>query len=162
MMGKGISLEKVLWCIALPGFGQLLNGKYVKGLLFIGLEFLINMQSNLNEVIILSFQGDIQGAISQTNYQWLMFYPCLYMFAIWDAYRDSGIHKAPYAYLGFVSAAYMSTVGLIYSSKLKIFGVLWGPVWLTMLFCFVGLGIGYLIRAILLRGSNSEGHVKAE
>ena len=30
--------EKLLWSIALPGFGQMLNGKYVKGILLIILE----------------------------------------------------------------------------------------------------------------------------
>ncbi len=36
-------MEKLFWSIALPGFGQLLNGKYLKGGLFIFLEFLINI-----------------------------------------------------------------------------------------------------------------------
>lgn len=62
-------MEKLLWSIALPGFGQLLNGKFFKGTLFIFLEFLINMQANFNEVILLSFHGQIEEAIQQTNYQ---------------------------------------------------------------------------------------------
>jgi hypothetical protein len=78
-------IEKLLWSIALPGFGQLLNHKYIKGILLITLEFLVNVLSNFNKAIILSFQGDILSAIKITNYQWLMFYPCLYFFAMWDA-----------------------------------------------------------------------------
>jgi hypothetical protein len=31
-------LEKILWSIALPGFAQILNKKFFKGLLLIGLE----------------------------------------------------------------------------------------------------------------------------
>ena len=61
-------IEKLLWSIALPGFGQLLNGKYVKGIAFLILEFLINFKANLNTVIILSFQGEIKNAIEETNY----------------------------------------------------------------------------------------------
>ena len=97
MMTKD-ELEKILWSIALPGFAQILNGKFLKGLLFIGLEILINVQSNFNDVIILSFHWEIEKAIEQTNYQWLMFYPCLYFFAIWDAYSDANGKKAA---LGF-------------------------------------------------------------
>jgi hypothetical protein len=52
-----------------PGFGQILNGKFLKGLLFIGLEFVINIQSHLNTIIIASFYGDIPKAIQQANYQ---------------------------------------------------------------------------------------------
>ena len=105
-MSREERMGKALWSIALPGLGQLLNGKFLKGLLLIILEILINVQSNFNKVIIYSFQGDIKSAIDQTNYQWLMFYPCLYMFSIWDAYRDAERGKSPYSFLPFVFSAY--------------------------------------------------------
>lgn len=142
--------ELIFWSIALPGFAQLLNGKYVKGLLFVVLEFLINVKANFNKAIFLSFQGEINQAIEQTNYQWLMFYPCLYMFAMWDGYRDVGGMKTPYSFLPFVFTAYFLTVGVIYSSKLKVFGVLLGPVWLPILFLPIGIGVGLIISNILI------------
>lgn len=144
-------MEKLFWSIALPGFGQLLNGKYIKGVLFITLEFLINIEGNFNEVILLSFHGKIGEAIQQADYGWLMFYPCLYFFAMWDAYKDAGGGQKPYAFLPFVFAAYWVTVGLMYSSRMTIFGVLLGPVWLPMLFVIPGLISGFLIRFLLLK-----------
>ena len=43
--------------------------------------------------ILYSFQGNIiREAIEATNYQWLMSYPCLYMFSMWDAYKDANLH----------------------------------------------------------------------
>jgi TM2 domain-containing membrane protein YozV len=78
--------EKLLWSIALPGFGQFLYGKIIKGILLI-LEFLINVQANFNVGIISSFHGEIEKAIGQADYQGLMFYPCLYFFAMWDAWK---------------------------------------------------------------------------
>ncbi|MBZ5749555.1 hypothetical protein [Metabacillus rhizolycopersici] len=146
-------MEKLFWSIAFPGFGQILNGKLVKGFVLIFLELLINVQANFNKVIMLSFHGDIISAIEQTNYQWLMFYPCLYMFAMWDAYRDAGKGKSPYSFLPFVFSAYFVTVGLIYSSSLKVFGVLFGYVFLPMLFLIPGISIGFL-RKIALRNLN--------
>ncbi len=148
-MSREGRIEKVLWSIALPGFGQILNGKFLKGLLLILLEVLINVQSNFNKVIIYSFQGDIQSAIDQTNYQWLMFYPCFYMFSIWDAYRDAGGGKSRYSFLPFVCSAYSVTIGLIYSSSLKVFGVLFGPVFLPILFLIPGVSIGLIIQITL-------------
>ncbi|MFC7062635.1 hypothetical protein [Halobacillus seohaensis] len=144
-------LEKILWSIALPGFAQILNGKLFKGLLFIGLEILINVQSNFNDVIILSFHGEIEKAIEQTNYQWLMFYPCLYFFAIWDAYSDANGKKAPLAFLPFVFSAYFITSGLIYSATFKVNGILLGPIWLPMLSLPIGILIGGFLRFTLLR-----------
>jgi hypothetical protein len=141
--------DKVLWSIALPGFGQLLNGKYLKGLLFILLEFIINIQSNFNQVIKLSFQGEIQESVHQTDYRWLMFYPCIYLFAIWDAYRDAGGGKSPYSYIPLVVKTYSTTIGVIYSDEFKTFGVLLGPIWLPVLFCALGLGVGFLCKELL-------------
>lgn len=143
-------LEYLLWSIALPGFPQILGGRYIKGILFVALELLFNVQGNFNQIIMLSFQGDINQAIEQANYPWLMFYPCLYMFAMWDAYRDVEGKKAPYAFLPFVFATYFVTLGVMLSSKLKLFGLLLGPVWLPILFLPLGIGIGLVIRGILL------------
>ncbi|QGQ46321.1 hypothetical protein [Metabacillus sediminilitoris] len=141
--------EKLLWSIALPGFGQFLNGKVVKGVVILFLEFLVNVQANFNEAIISSFHRDIEKAIEQVDYQWLMFYPCLYFFAMWDAFKDAGGGKEKYAFLPFVFSAYFVTVGCIYSSSFRIFGVLFGPVWLPMLFVIPGLVVGLLIKKIL-------------
>ncbi len=147
---------KVLWSIALPGFGQLLNGRYIKGLLLIFLEFLINVRGHLNQVIKLSFQGDIQEAIRQADFQWLMFYPCIYLFAIWDAYRDAGGGRKPYAYIPLATATYSVTLGVIYSDTFKIFGITLGPIWLPMLFCLIGLGVGFLIRKAVKKRTGGD------
>ncbi|MFG6113573.1 hypothetical protein ACGTN9_00180 [Halobacillus sp. MO56] len=145
-------LEVLLWSIAFPGFGQLLNRQLVKGIFFIVLEVIVNLYSKFNTAIIYSYLGEIDKAIEVTNFQWLMFYPCLYMFTIWDAYKDAYAAEPPkLSFLPFVFSAYFVTVGLVYSSKLKLFGILFGPVWLPMLFVIPGLIIGLLLRAIMLR-----------
>jgi hypothetical protein len=76
MKKKDKIIESILWSIALPGFSQILNGRLIKGFLFIGMEFVINVMANFNEIIRMSFIGDIEGAVLQTDYQRLMFYPC--------------------------------------------------------------------------------------
>lgn len=145
-------IEKLLWSIALPGFGQLLNRKFLKGILFIVLEFVINEQSHFNKLILFSFNGDIEKAIRHTEYQWLMFYPCVYFFAMWDAYKDAGGGKEPYSFLPFVFSAYFVTVGLVFSSKVKLFGILLGTVWFPMLCVVPGVLIGILLKRLLTKG----------
>ncbi|ABR50664.1 conserved hypothetical protein [Alkaliphilus metalliredigens QYMF] len=146
-MNPGDRTEKLLWSIALPGFGQLLNGHLLKGFILIALEFIINVQSNLNVAIVSSFQFNTQLAVEQTNYQWLMFYPCIYMFAIWDAYKYATGISPPYSFLPFILAAYFGTIGVIYSSVFKVSGALLGPVWLPILGLMMGVVIGLLIKA---------------
>jgi hypothetical protein len=150
-MEKGKINEVLLWSIALPGFGQFLNRKYIKGIVLILLEFFINIKSHLNTVIISSFHGDIIQAITETNYQWLLFYPCVYLFGIWDAYRDAGGGKEPFSYLPFVFSAYLGTIGVIYSSTLRVMDILLGPIWLSILFLLLGYSIGSMIKYIILK-----------
>jgi hypothetical protein len=142
-------LEAILWSIALPGFSQLLVGQYIKGILFVLLEFIINMKSNFNQAIMYSFLGEIEKAEAVTNYQWLMFYPCMYMFAMWDSYRTAMSSNEKLSFLPFAFGAYFVTLGLMYSPKLLIFHVKPGPVFLPMLFLIPGLFIGFLIKYLL-------------
>ncbi|HYK72787.1 MAG TPA: hypothetical protein VEV44_06610 [Pseudoneobacillus sp.] len=151
-MKKLTKVEAVLWSAALPGFGQLLVGQYFKGAIFIFLEFLININSHFNSAIMYSFLWEIDKAMQVTDYQWLMFYPCLYMFAMWDAYRQAMPEGEKLTFLPFVFAAYFLTVGLMYSPKLEIFNIKFGPVFLPMFFFLpLGLLVGYLIRVISLK-----------
>jgi hypothetical protein len=141
--------EKLIWSIALPGFGQYLNGKYFKGTVFLVLEILINIQSNFNQVIVMSFHREITDAIKHTDYRWLMFYPCLYFFSMWDAVKDAGGGKDLLSFLPYALAAFFVTVGLIFSSNLVLFGVLLGPVWLPILCVFPGIIIGVVVKIII-------------
>jgi TM2 domain-containing membrane protein YozV len=143
--------ETLFWSIAFPGFGQFLNGKYVKGIVLLFLEFLVNIMANFNLIIISSFHGETYKAISQANLQWLMFYPCIYFFAIWDAYKDAGGGTEPYSYLPFAFSAYFVTAGVIFSEKIKVFGVLLGPVWLPMLSVIPGIAAGLVLQKMIIK-----------
>lgn len=148
---KPKAVEIFFWSIAFPGFGQFLNGKLFKGTVLLVLEFIININAKMNVVIMASFHGDIQKAVQMTNYQWLMFYPCVYLFAVWDAYRDAGGGQASLASLPFVFAAYLGTVGVIYSPTLTVWGILLGPIWLGLASMIIGFLTGEVVRVILLK-----------
>lgn len=144
-------LEVVLWNIALPGFSQILSGQVFKGIFFVLSEMVINLYSNFNTIIMYSFLGEFDKAITAANYQWLMFYPCFYMFSLWDAYRFAMPETERRSYLPFVFGAFFVTFGLMISPKFELFGVLLGPVFLPMLFLIPGLLIGFIIRIIILK-----------
>ncbi|CAH2215318.1 hypothetical protein [Tepidibacter aestuarii] len=156
-MYKSNEIEVILWSIAIPGFGQILNKKYIKGILLITSEFLINMNSHLNTAIISSFYGEISTSINQINYQWLMFYPCIYMFAIWDAYKDSVKKPQSFSFFSYVLGAYFGTVGVIYSKTFRFMGILIGPIWLPLVFILIGLVMGSIIKKALIFYLNKKG-----
>jgi TM2 domain-containing membrane protein YozV len=151
MNNNGSSLEKVLWSIAIPGFGQFLNKKYIKGIALILLEFIINVKANINTLIVLSFYGQTELAVQQADYQWLMFYPCVYIYSIWDAYRDSRENVPSLLSIPFATSAYVETIGVIYSKTFRINGVLLGPIFLPMICIFLGLGLGFIIRSLITK-----------
>lgn len=134
----------------MPGLPQLLKGRLLKGILFIGLALTINIQSHLNTILLLSFQGMVDEAIKQANYQWLMFYPCLYFFSMWDAYKDADEENSPLSFLLFVFSAYFVTVGIMYSSTFTIKGMLLGPLWLPVLCSLIGLLVGLVIKKVII------------
>jgi len=150
---KNNGIEVVLWSLALPGFGQFLNRQHFKGTLLLVLEFIINIKSNLNLVIISSFRGDIAASLATVDFQWLMFYPCFYMYAVWDAYRDATSDRALFSYLPFASAAFTGTIGVIYAQQFRFMGVLIGPVWLPIIFMLLGMVIGSFLKYMLVRKS---------
>lgn len=145
----GNPVEKVLWSIAFPGFGQILNGQLLKGTVFLGLEFIINVNSNLNQVIMLSFIGDTASAIKETNYQWIMFYPCIYTFAIWDAYRNAAEQVSRFSFLPLVFSAYIGTLGVVFSPVFIAGGFMPGPILLGLSCMAVGALLGWLLQFAL-------------
>ncbi|MGF6951623.1 hypothetical protein QF028_004128 [Neobacillus sp. B4I6] len=149
-MNKTYKLEAILWSVAFPGFGQLLNGHLIKGIMFIILEFTINVNSLFNQAIMFSFLGKINEAARVVDHQWLMFYPCVYMFAMYDAYKFAEGENPRLSFVPFAFAAYFVTIGLMYSPNI-IFGISFGPIWLPMLSLIPGLGIGFIIRFILIK-----------
>src|SRR5690625_206052 len=102
-----------------------------------------------------SYLGDISAAIEHADYLWLMFYPCVYLFAIWDAYKDAGGSGNPYMFFPFVFSAFLGTIGVIYSSIFSINGCFIGPVVLSIIGMIFGFIIGLVIRNIVVQRDTS-------
>src|SRR5699024_4990692 len=149
MKNREKRMEALLWSIAFPGFGQLINKKYWKAFIFIILEVLINVKGNINDVIVKSYLLDMENDVAQANYSWLMFYPCIYLFAVWDAYRDAGGGEKPFMFLPFVVSAYCGTLGVIYSSRFAVYDFLIGPIFLPIITIVLGFIVGEVIRRFI-------------
>lgn len=150
-MEQSKAIERLLWSIAFPGFAQFLNGHIFKGTVFIILEFLINVNSKLNSAIVASFHGEMLSAVHTVNNQWLLFYPCVYTFAMWDGYKNAGGGGQPFSFLPFVFAAYLGTIGVIYAPIFTIGGMLIGPIFLPILFLILGAVVGIILQRIILK-----------
>jgi len=56
-----------------------------------------------------------------------MFYPCIYLFAIWDAYHDADQNKTPLLFLPFTLSAYTGTIRVIFSNNFTINDIFQNP-----------------------------------
>lgn len=77
------------WSILLSGFGHLYNRKAFKGLIILGWAVAIIIFSKINIAIVYTFNGQFDMAREAVDYQWLLFFPSIYIFAMWDAYNDA-------------------------------------------------------------------------
>jgi hypothetical protein len=68
-MKKTYKFEATLWRVAFSGFGQVLNGHLIKGILFTILEFNINVNSLFNQAIMFSFLGKIKEVAAVVDHQ---------------------------------------------------------------------------------------------
>jgi TM2 domain-containing membrane protein YozV len=146
----------ILWSIAFPGFGQIYNHHFFKAALFMLMEFIINLNGHLNQSIIHSFFWEISLSQSVLNYNWIMFYPCIYVIPMWDAYAEA--YKHSYSIpppsvkaIPFVIGAMFATVGVIYGSRLVP-----GPIFLPIILIIVGSLLGNGIVRIIQQKRNHK------
>lgn len=77
------------WSMALPGFGHLILGKYLKGFTLILLEVIINIGGKINLAIMYSFTGRFDLAKEILDPRFALLYLGMFTYAIWDSYRGS-------------------------------------------------------------------------
>ena len=110
-----------LFSMLMPGFGQIYNQQYIKGIFFVILEHYDNVSANINKAIQLDFNGFRQQALETVIYDGLLFYPGFYIYAVWDAwfYAKEGANKTKTA-IAFIIGGFLGEFSSIYSSKIPI------------------------------------------
>lgn len=130
----------LLWSITFPGFGQIYNRQVLKGFAFILLEFIINLQGGINRAILYSFHGEFSLASQTANWDWLLFYPCIYIFgageAFYQAYYQETGSSPKKALFPFILAAMIGTIGAIYGYRWGL-----GPIFNGV----IGMSLGALL-----------------
>jgi hypothetical protein len=75
------------WSVALPGFGHIQLGLYIKGFILMAGEIVFNLFGHVNAAMYYTFLGQFQRANQVLNYQWTTLYCAIFVFAIFDSYR---------------------------------------------------------------------------
>lgn len=77
------------WSAAFPGFGHWMLSKHALGVLLVIWEIVVNSYSHINEAILYSFIGHFAEAKAIADMKWLPIYIGLYIFAVWDSYKQA-------------------------------------------------------------------------
>ncbi|KAA0561808.1 hypothetical protein F0342_18595 [Bacillus sp. CH30_1T] len=88
-LDKRNPVMSVLWSLFIPGLGQLYVHRIVTAFFVIIWAVVFFYYSHGLEAISLLFLGEIQGATSVINPEWLLFFPSLYGFSIFDSYMNT-------------------------------------------------------------------------
>ncbi|WP_238442469.1 hypothetical protein [Desulfofalx alkaliphila] len=138
------------WSAALPGLGHLCNGAYLRGLLIMSWEIIINLMSHLNLAILYTFTGNIKKSVEVLDIGWVLFYGVVFCFAIFDSYRlsvevniitqlERKQSKHHYNFLFF------NTLGINFVDKKR-------P-WVALVWSMLLAGFGHLYNMRLLKAS---------
>ncbi|MCA1030711.1 hypothetical protein LCL95_06585 [Bacillus timonensis] len=88
-LDKRNPLMAIIWSLFVPGLGQLYIHRIVTAFFVIVWVVLFSYLSHGLEAISLLFLGEIQEATSVLNEEWLLFFPSIFGFAVFDSYMNT-------------------------------------------------------------------------
>ncbi|MGD6873672.1 hypothetical protein ACQCU1_15955 [Sutcliffiella horikoshii] len=110
-LDKRSPVMAVLWSLFIPGLGQLYLHRIVTAFFVIVWVIVFFYYSHGLEAISLLFLGEMEKATSVIDPEWLLFFPSLYGFAIFDAYINTVENNKLYdkEQRGFFKKTYQSS-----------------------------------------------------
>ncbi|ART75111.1 hypothetical protein B4U37_03205 [Sutcliffiella horikoshii] len=110
-LDKRSPVMAVLWSLFIPGLGQLYLHRIVTAFFVIVWVIVFFYFSDGLEAVSLLFLGEIEKATSVIDPEWLLFFPSLYGFAIFDSYINTVENNKLYdkEQRGFFKKTYQSS-----------------------------------------------------
>ena len=82
-------LMAALWSAVAPGLGHLYCDRRLKAFILTAWYLAVTLNANIVLNVFHLLQGDYETARQLIDYQWLLFWPSIYVFGIVDAYQDT-------------------------------------------------------------------------
>lgn len=77
-----------VWSAIGTGFGQLYCDRGLKSVILMAWYFAVVINSGLSQAMVHTLLGEHARALASIDWQWLLFWPSIYIFGIADAYHD--------------------------------------------------------------------------
>lgn len=88
-MDKRIPWIAAFWSVLFIGIGHIYNHKLLNGFILMGWGIIIAVKTNLPYILIFTLTGQFERINEVINYEWLLFFPSIYFFSIYDSYSSS-------------------------------------------------------------------------
>jgi hypothetical protein len=75
--------------IFLGGAGHFYNFKIIKAVMLMGWHLAVWLNAGLNLALLETLHGNWKAVHQVIDYQWLLFWPSMHLFNIWNAYSDT-------------------------------------------------------------------------
>ncbi|UFU00077.1 hypothetical protein KO561_03685 [Radiobacillus kanasensis] len=101
----------------MPGLGQLLNRQYLKAIVFLIGEHILNFLAKVNKALYLDLNGFHREAVEIVHIEFAMFYPGFYVLCVLDSVINAGKTEDKRFINWFALAGLIGTVGVIFSPR---------------------------------------------
>ncbi|WP_147531625.1 hypothetical protein [Bacillus marasmi] len=81
------------WSCAFTGLGHVYCHKLLFGFILTSWAFIISLNTHLPTIIIYTFIGQVENIPQLVNYQWLLFFPSVYLFGVYHGYNSVIVHN---------------------------------------------------------------------
>lgn len=88
ILDKKSPLVGMIWSFLTPGLGQLYSGSTIVGTFILAWWIYVCYKAAAIRTWLYSFHGDFSGAAAVVDWQWFLFLPSMYAFAIYQAYTS--------------------------------------------------------------------------
>jgi len=78
----------MVWSVLTPGLGQLYGGSTIVGTFILAWWIFVCYKAEAVRAFLYSFLGDFSSVTANVNWQWFLFLPSIYVFAVYQAYAS--------------------------------------------------------------------------
>ncbi|HYG58438.1 MAG TPA: hypothetical protein VD902_10295 [Symbiobacteriaceae bacterium] len=89
ILGKRNPWMALFLSLLLGGGGHFYNFSLVKAVMLMGWHLAIWLNSGMNQAIVAMAKGNWEQVHQVLDYQWLLFFPSIHVFNMWNAYSDT-------------------------------------------------------------------------
>lgn len=93
ILDKRVPWVAALWSGAFAGMGHLYTHRIITGFILMGWYVAVVLMSKMGDLMIYTIFGPYDHIPQLVNYEWLLFFPSIYLYSMYDAYNHAIVYN---------------------------------------------------------------------